>query len=82
MHLPRVQVQPPTLRCMKPNITTAWALQRPTGELVPAFIRRTRAEVIGSIAAHLASNQSVALQWQRMRRNGFSVIRVSVQKLN
>ena len=66
---------------MKPNTTTAWALQRPTGELVPAFIRRTRAEVIGSVAAHLGGNQSVAQQWQRMRRNGFGVVRVVVQTL-
>ena len=66
---------------MKLNTTTAWALQRPTGELVPAFIRSTRIEVLRSIAAHLASNQSVALQWQRMRRNGFGVVRVAVQTL-
>lgn len=66
---------------MKPSKTTAWALQRPTGELVPAFIRRTRAEVIHSVAAHLGSNQSEAQQWQRMRRNGFVVVRVGLETL-
>ncbi len=65
---------------MKQKTTTAWALQRPTGELLPTFVRRTRAEVIASVIGHLRRHNS-ASQWRTMRRNGFVVVRVAVKQL-
>ncbi len=66
---------------MKSNTTTAWALQRPTGELMPAFVRDTRAEVIASVAAHMGQQTNTAKHWRHMRSKGFSVVRVVVQPL-
>lgn len=64
---------------MKSNTITAWALQRPTGELMPAFVRDTRAEVIASVAAHMGQQANTAQHWRHMRSNGFSVVRVAVR---
>ncbi len=66
---------------MKSNTTTAWALQRPTGELMPAFVRDTRAEVISSVAAHMGQQANTAQHWRHMRSKGFRVVRVAVLPL-
>ncbi len=66
---------------MKAKAKTAWALQRPTGELMPAFVRDTRAEVIASVAAHMGQQDNTAQHWRHMQSKGFSVVRVAVQPL-
>ena len=66
---------------MKRMQTTAWALQRPTGEIMPSFIRRTRAEVQEALASHWRDGIPANTHWRRMRRYGFAIVRVTVSKL-
>ena len=66
---------------MMAKATTAWALQRPTGELMPEFVRDTRAQVIASVAAHMGQQANTAQHWRHMRSKGFSVVRVAVRPL-
>ncbi len=64
---------------MKNLQAKAWALQRPTGEIMPAFIRRTREEVLLAVVTHLGKGSS---HWRHMRGQGFSVARVALMKLH
>ena len=63
---------------MKHLQTQAWALQRPTGEIMPSFIRRTRADVQEALASHWRDGVPAATHWRRMRGHGFAIVRVAV----
>jgi hypothetical protein len=65
---------------MKNLQAKAWTLQRPTGEIMPAFIRRTREEVFLALADFWRDGVQSATHWRRMREHGFSNVRVAVLK--
>ena len=67
-----------TLWGMKDHIARAWALKRPTNEIMSTFIRRTKNEVLDSIAEHFPAAIAFTHRWRAMRRMGFDVVRVEV----
>jgi hypothetical protein len=59
----------------KPQI--AWAIQRPTGEILTAMIRAQRVEAINAVVKAVRDSNP-ATAWSRMRGRGFRAVRVHV----
>jgi hypothetical protein len=64
---------------MTDKILFAWALQRPTGEIMQVFIRNTKTEVIQSVSEHFPSEPDFKKKWRRMKSKGFDVVRVELR---
>lgn len=77
-NLPYAPMSTDSLWDMTFKDSMAWALQRPTGEIMPTFIRRTKTEVLESVAEHFPHVDDFKKQWRLMRSKGFDVVRVEV----
>jgi hypothetical protein len=59
----------------KPQI--AWAIQRPTGEILTAMIRAKRIDSINAVVQAVRDNNPATV-WSRMKLKGFRAVRVQV----
>jgi hypothetical protein len=58
--------------------TIAWALQRPTKEIMPVFIRASKTEVLSSLEEHFRDEPSFKHRWRLMKKQGFSIVQVVI----